>query len=296
MSGSDSSSWRSTSSEKMSLSHSGGKRFTKKKPKTRNIPPASKTPTLYGPSHTPPASKTPTLHGPSHIPSYISFQKKFRYHDGHGRQLTAGGLLPYDDTGVWIVCEKKKGKDVEWTDPGGKYKFEDCDIHTTISREFCEEMYHSSSLTRSDILKISETHVPTYVNGHRNYPVYICYTVHTDELKNYGVEMNPELFLQYREKALRSNPDVPVEFYSSIELRHVTYQELETCMHKTSGPMVLGYRLKRILRYSPLHTLIYDDRSITPDISENIPSDLEETEVSVPSIIRPIPQRAGSDS
>lgn len=290
MSGSDSSSWRGASSEKMSLSHSGGKRFTKKKPKVRNIHPSSKTPTLLGPSY-PAASKTPTLPGPSYTP----FQKKFRYHDGHGRQLTAGGLLPYDDTGVWIVCEKKKGKDTEWTDPGGKYKFEDCDIHTTISREFCEEVYHSTSLTRQDVIKISETHTPTYVNGHRNYPVYICYTVHTNELKKYNVEMNPELFLQCREKALQSNPDVPPEFYSSVELRHVTYQELEKCMHKTSGPMVLGYRLKRILRYGPLHSLIYDDRSITPDISENIPSDLEEADVFDISILRPTPQRAVPD-
>jgi len=173
-------------------------------------------------------------------------QKKFRWHDGHGRQFTAGGLLPYDDEGIWVIGEKKtKDTEIEWTDPGGKYKFEDCDIYTTILREFSEELYNSSNISRECIIHIKNTHTPTYVNGHQNKPVYICYIVHVRELEKYGVTLNPRMFNKYREKALSENPDVPSEFYSSVKLKHILFDDIEV--------VNLSYRLRRILKYGTLH-------------------------------------------
>jgi hypothetical protein len=174
-----------------------------------------------------------------------NMKKKFKWHDEKGRQLTAGGLLPYDDKGIWVIAEKKtKDGSLEWTDTGGKYKFEDCDIYTTISREVSEELYYSAILTRDAILKIKETHTPVYVNGHQSSPVYICYIVHIDNLQKYGLNLDRELFMEYRKRAILSNPDVPSEYYSSIDLKHLSFDSLKN--------YPLSYRLKRILKYGNL--------------------------------------------
>ena len=55
-------------------------------------------------------------------------KKKYRWFDGKGRQLTAGGILPYDDTGIWVIGEEDKSG-ITYTDAGGKYQFEDGDIY-----------------------------------------------------------------------------------------------------------------------------------------------------------------------
>ncbi len=185
--------------------------------------------------------------------NFRKYKKKFRWHDGNGRQLTAGGLLPYDENGIWVIGEQKKNGSLEWTDPGGKYKFEDCDIYTTISREFCEELYHSTELTRSQVIKFASHNSPIYVNGYCSRPVYVCYTVPLNELQEEGINMNPALFAQYRCNTLNSNPDVPRDFYSSIELRHINFTELARELYKNyqskTSSFTLSYRLKRILRY-----------------------------------------------
>ena len=222
--------------------------------------------------------------------SPTKIKKKFRWHDGQGRQLTAGGLLPYDDEGIWVIGEKKtKGGSLEWTDPGGKYKFEDCDIFTTVIREFSEELYHSTSISREDFLRIKDEHTPTYVNGHQNRPVYICYIVHISKLNECGVSLNPDLFKKNREKVISENPDVPPEYYSSVELKHISYKEVEGAMQKLfqKSSITLSYRLKRILRYGPLAEKlslnpISLSRSITPD-TDSIFSESEEEEPSYKS-------------
>lgn len=200
-------------------------------------------------------------------------QRKFRWRDGKGRQLTAGGLLPYDDNGIWAIGEKKtKDGIIEWTDPGGKYKFEDCDIYNTIAREFSEELYYSANISRETILQIKDTQVPVYVNGHQSKPVYICYIVHVDKLEEYGIKLDPELFLDYREKALISNPDVPPEYYSSVELKYIPFENIEE--------VTLSYRLRRILKYGILSDKLESSgdtlsRSTTPDFSDDVTSEEE---------------------
>ena len=223
---------------------------------------------------------------------YISSSKKFRWYDEQGRQLTAGGLLPYDDRGVWVIGEQKtRDGEIEWTDPGGKYKFEDCDIYTTISREFSEELYHSSSISRECILNIKKTNTPTYVNGHRGTPVYICYIVHTDELKKYQVKLDPDLFLRYRQKTLSGNPNVPPEYYSSVKLKHILFSEI--------GNVNLSYRLKRILRYGTLSNKLPSNislsRSTSPDTEETSKESKKDTKCDeVKSITTPIPIKVSS--
>ena len=190
---------------------------------------------------------------------YKKFQKKkYRWHDGRGRQLTAGGILPYDDNGIWVIEENSRNGDIEWTDTGGKYRFEDCDIYTTIAREFSEEVYHSCNLSRSDVVDIAATHTPTYVNGHQNLPVYICYAVHANVLLKYGVNMSPAMFTKSRQKAILSNPDVPENYYSSINLRYIPFPELDLAM-RAMDPLhrTFSYRLKRILRHGPLASRLY---------------------------------------
>lgn len=172
--------------------------------------------------------------------------KKFLWHDGNGRRLTAGGLVPYNEKGIWLVAERgKKADNITWTDMGGRYMYDDCDIFKTIAREVGEEIYHSSELLRRDILKIAENNKPIYVNGHRGFPVYIAYPATTDELKNYGFVLNPSLFDTNRVEALKSNPDVPPEYYVTVKLKFFTWNEI---FGVTTKHPKLSYRIKRILK------------------------------------------------
>lgn len=171
---------------------------------------------------------------------------KFRWHTKEGFELTAGGILPYDETGIWVVAETRK-KSKEYTDLGGKYRFEDCDIYATIAREFSEELFFTAELRRSDVLKIANTFERVFVYGHDRNPVYMCYLVPSDYLKKeFGVDLvnATEEFPRARKDTLRSNPHVPPLYFSSLEFCHLNFEELK----KESTP--LSYRLRRIIRHS----------------------------------------------
>lgn len=182
--------------------------------------------------------------------------KKHRWHDGEGRELTAGGILPYDDTGIWVIGEKNRDE-VVYTDIGGKYQYQDCDIYKTIAREFGEELYHSSDLTREQVMKIKETSYPVYINGHHNKPVYVCYMVHTDVLSEYGLTLNSTKFSQARRDAVAQNPTVPEHYYNSILLRHMKYAEVAEILGRK--PEALSYRLKGIIKHGILSGVIYKE-------------------------------------
>lgn len=199
--------------------------------------------------------------------------RKFRWHSPEGHQLTAGGIIPYDENGIWIIKEYGR-KGFEWADMGGKYKFEDCDIYKTIAREFSEEVYHSSELTRAQMEFLCHLHHPIYVDNNRGQPVYVCYAVPTSTLSQHGVEMNPELFLFLRDEAVRTNPHVPIEYYSSVELRHVSYDTLRNILSpgrsrnfRTHGDddFILSHRLKIILsQYFPHFR--FNDNMLRPPV------------------------------
>lgn len=222
------------------------------------------------------------LHRTHNMSKKTNYEKKYRWHDGEGRQLTAGGIIPYDDEGVWLIGERKGGhlSGVEWTDVGGKYRFEDGDIYQTCAREFSEETYYSSNVTR-DVVKsmISEsTSHKVYVNGHINKPVYVCFLVHTDTLSSHGVSMSREKFLEGRECILKGNPDVPEHFYSSVDLRYFSFEELGMCANSSHGDMSgntspesmkISFRLKRIIQYSFLNGILNDKCDIAASSSKD---------------------------
>ncbi len=171
-----------------------------------------------------------------------SYRKKFRWYDGK-RNLTAGGLLPYDSDGVWVIREIS-GEKSEYTDIGGKYRFEDGNIYNTIAREFGEELYYSSEILGRDVKEIEKTIKFTYINGYHKRPVYACLIVPVDVLKKYGVKLDPKLFEKNRLEILKQNKFVPVEYYKSVELCHVTFKEIGSiCIHR---------RLNQILKNSEL--------------------------------------------
>lgn len=183
--------------------------------------------------------------------SFYNKVKKFRWHDPYGRQLTAGGILPYDDNGMWAIVEKKKSN-LELSDMGGKYHFEDGDIYFTIAREFCEELYHSVDVTRKNILDLTEKGEFCYILGYNAIPVYGVLVIHTDELEKLGIRLCPELFSLQRKKIIAQNPHVPDEYYSSVELKHIPFADLKEYYEKK--PCYISNRLSRIIKNS----LIYE--------------------------------------
>nr|QBK86176.1 MAG: hypothetical protein LCMAC101_07710 [Marseillevirus LCMAC101] len=180
--------------------------------------------------------------------------EKYRWDDGQGRQLTAGGILPYDDHGIWVIGEKVKDE-IIYTDMGGKYQYQDGDIYKTVAREFGEELYHSSNITREQIIEISKTFAPMYVNGHRNKPVYICYIVPYIVLRTMGITLNPVLFLKNRLEVLRGNPHVPPDKYDSVVLQHISFDRIITMLEKDKA--AISYRLRGVLKYGSLSQRLF---------------------------------------
>lgn len=185
-----------------------------------------------------------------------SKSKKFRWVDDYGRHLTAGGILPYDDDGVWVIGEQDK-HGITYTDVGGKYQFEDGDIFKTIARELGEETYHLCDLSRTEIVGLykKNSHKTVYVNGHQNKPVYMCVVVPRSELNGC---LDNDKFVEERARVVTRNPDVPPEYYNSVCIRHLTWDDIN------SGEFKLSYRLKRILRYGPFLEYVGYDILLSP--------------------------------
>lgn len=193
--------------------------------------------------------------------------EKYRWDDGQGRHLTAGGILPYDEDGIWVIGEKVKDE-IVYTDIGGKYQYQDGDIYKTVAREFGEELYHSSNITREQVIKISKISGAMYVNGHKNVPVYICYIVPYGLMKSMGVVLNPRLFLENRGEVLRGNPHVPPEKYDSVILKHIPYSNLISMLSSEKSP--ISYRLRGVLKYGSLSQRLF---TVPPSPARTPPPD-----------------------
>lgn len=181
-------------------------------------------------------------------------KKKWTCVDDNGYNLTAGGILPYDDNGIWVISEKQSSGSRElWNDVGGKWRFEDIDIFGCITREWNEELYFTAELRRSDLLK-DLIHRPrtsrVYVNDHERNPTYLAYIIHVDDLESIdGVKMNKTEFDMARKHAISSNPSVPSDYYSSISLQYITYEQLRDELFSTTS---ISYRLRKILLHGSL--------------------------------------------
>lgn len=159
-------------------------------------------------------------------------EKKYRYVNEEGHQLTGGGVFIYDNEGIWAVGEQMK-RSIVFTDIGGKYVYQDGDIYQTIAREFNEETYHCDEVSRRKIIDLIETGKGQVLSlsNNQNRPVYISVAIHISDL---DIQIDPKLFLSCRESILKSNPDVPVGLYKSVELRHFKFSEIEQLIRQNT--------------------------------------------------------------
>lgn len=178
--------------------------------------------------------------------------KKYRWHDNKGRRLSGGGLLIYDSEGVWFVGEKKNNS-IVFTDPGGKYRFEDCDIFTTVAREVMEELYNTVQVTGAHIESISEKEDPIYVHDHLGRPTYVCFLVEVETFEKLtNSRLEPDRFLRSRTKTLCHNPEVPEDKYNTVSLVKMPFHEIADYMNDATRSNTLNYRVKQILQQSKL--------------------------------------------
>jgi hypothetical protein len=205
----------------------------------------------------------------SHMPKNYSPRtprKKFKWCDStSGNLLTAGGILFYDEEGIWVIGEKDKNG-IVYSDIGGRYTYEDGNIWATIARELREETYGVCEMFAGEIEVLSEKYPPVYINGHENKPTYACLVVPTSTLdleKRTHFSLDPKLFDSRRLKTLSENPDVSQDYYPFI-LTKLTYDEIRDCTCR------LSYRLKRIIRFSPVFSFkVPKSRYSSPHVSDD---------------------------
>lgn len=189
-----------------------------------------------------------------------------------GTTLTAGGILFYDGEGIWVIGEKDKNG-VVFSDIGGRYNYEDGNIWVTIARELREETYGLCEMFSSEIIELSKNYPPVYVNGHENTPTYICLVVPIsalgiDQRKHFTLD--PLVYAEKRQKTLEENPDVPPDYYP-LMLTKLKYTELQEESYAR-----LRYRLKRVLRFSPVFSFL--SIPLTSKSAPSSPRDSEEDE------------------
>ena len=167
--------------------------------------------------------------------------QKFVYHYENNSKLMAGGIIFYDDNGIWLIKEHCKDK-FYFSDLGGKYTVEDCNIFATIYREFMEVTYYSFPLTYMDIVNfvtLDKCRKIFVCNDREKSPTYLCILFDT---KDISFKLDRELFLTNREKTLRENSKVPINFYSSFDLVYLTNDDVKKEFR------FFNYRLKQIIR------------------------------------------------
>lgn len=139
--------------------------------------------------------------------------------NGEHSTIPGGGMIIYDEEGVWLLKEKKG-----WNDYGGKNRGEDCDLATTIAREVCEEFYQSITVTRSHLIQISKDITPTILR-YKGEVCYVCFIVDINYMRNAGVHLpSRETFFEFRRNAISNNPNFR---YSTSDFKHIAYSELK---------------------------------------------------------------------
>jgi hypothetical protein len=184
--------------------------------------------------------------------SRLGKKKKPSWDDGYGRNLSAGGILFYDETGIWVIGEKTKSG-IEYSDFGGSYNRDDGDIYQTISRELTEESYLSIDITRRQLMdmvlsklgqpRISRGVYKTYVNNHANEPTYICFIVPVWHAEQYGIQISQTKFIEGYNYIINHNADNS-DYYRIAELRHLPYHDL------IDNFTSLSFRLRKILKHT----------------------------------------------
>jgi len=151
---------------------------------------------------------------------------KFVFHTNNGYVLHAGGLVLYDMAGIWLIKEFYKGG-YKIIDPGGKYCFQDCTILNTICREFNEETYFAMPLDGAILQTVVDNNHGNFVyvcpdaNGHPTYAALLL-----DSQAIVVPEDVQKKFHANRQEALKHNPHVPPQYYSSFDLIYINFSDI----------------------------------------------------------------------
>jgi hypothetical protein len=157
----------------------------------------------------------------------------------------AGGLLIYDNEGIFCIKEKKYDN-IVYNDIGGKYQFEDGDIFATIAREFAEETYYCCEVTRRHLVSLLNEPgvVQIYLENPEKKPIYLCLIVPC-RLLDIDISSNLDQFKEARCRVLENNPKVPVSYYSSLDMCHVSYTYLK---ENITDNTKIHFRLSAVLK------------------------------------------------
>ena len=162
-------------------------------------------------------------------------RKKYCFYDTDTNEWYAGGgIVFYDDQGIWVIKEKDQYNDI-----GGKYNYNDGNIYACIARELGEETYHTIQLSLQELLNISKK---IFKIGENKF--YLSIWLHTDSVPE---KPDSEKFLQARNKTLLQNP-LSTHLYKQTELAYIPFDELQN--YKLSS------RLQLILKNSFVWELI----------------------------------------
>lgn len=142
-----------------------------------------------------------------------------------GKKVAAGGIVFYDNEGMWLIKEKK------WTDPGGKFRFEDCDIYGTIAREFSEEVYYTWQLTKKDVEHFTKEFglwLLTKEDDTTTFLYYACIFVPVGAFELVtGEKFSTEKFNKVRDSLVEKNDWVPKHYYSTTCFEKIKYDQLD---------------------------------------------------------------------
>ena len=175
------------------------------------------------------------IHKPAYKnPTYPQQHPAKKYLTPDGKRLAAGGIILFEETtagkGIWVVEEEDNVKGTINTDIGGRYNYDDGDIIATISREFREETYNVHEIPYSQLSEIPLSH-HVYVNGYDGTPSYVCILAH---VHHFNISFNSQKIKESRKKILLANPDIPGEWYKTVDVKFLLLKDIIGNKYKLS--------------------------------------------------------------
>lgn len=143
------------------------------------------------------------------------------------KDLSGGGIIPYNEKGIWLVSETRGTKKL-LSDAGGRYRFEDIDIYGCISREWNEETYFTSEIRRKDVLELINKKRTKYslVRGQDKKIVYVVYFFHIDDLKDLSINVpSNEEFTLSRNNAISRNEKNRTQ-YTTLNINYYLNEDI----------------------------------------------------------------------
>lgn len=160
---------------------------------------------------------------------------KYWWNDNNTAVAAGGILIVNGDEGFWALEEMcKKNSNTEYSDFGGKYHYDDCDIYATISREFREETYNTDEIPYSKVKELAMKGFVVKVIDDK----YYCLVVDRKEL---DVKLSSDELKNAKNKTIASN-NFNKFFYRSVGIEYILYSDLPKVQHK------LAFRLVEVLK------------------------------------------------